>query len=203
MKISISFLLGLLCLTFALPNQAQDAPAAAEPGTISGTLTDSATGKPVALATVQLLHHNIDYGLNRTFSDASGRFILTNLPSGTYDLALIGRGYRSKTIVQITITATTPAYQTDTLRLSSAGHPWPEIKAEERTNLHSGISGVQLSQTVETFNSNDRGLAETEVPFLTLDSAGNLRLRQFSDVRLLSVPQLQPTQSLLLVPAPQ
>lgn len=64
------------------------APAAAQNGTVTGTVTDAATNAPIQSVQVYLL----DTGLG-TLSNQSGRFLILNVPAGSYTLRAERLGY--------------------------------------------------------------------------------------------------------------
>jgi len=62
-------------------------------GDISGSVADSMTGKPLPGGEVQITQHgNI---VATTTTDAFGRFIVHNLPAGSYDVGIKYLGYRA------------------------------------------------------------------------------------------------------------
>ena len=73
-------------------------------GRVLGSVTDSATGAPIAGADVSI----VDRPQLRTITDASGRFILANVPFGTQDLLVEMVGYASTTLRGIPVRSGTP-----------------------------------------------------------------------------------------------
>lgn len=69
-------------------------------GIVNGTVTDAATGAPIARAYVELSPVGRDYAIDAPFryvaphavTDAAGRFELTHLPQGTYVLTVYANG---------------------------------------------------------------------------------------------------------------
>ncbi|WP_431951452.1 Kelch repeat-containing protein [Actinacidiphila sp. bgisy167] len=97
-------------------------------GEISGTITDSATGKPVAGAAVS-------GGDVVVHSDASGAYILP-LPTGTYDINVEAFGYANATTADVTIAdgatltrdyalRTVPSRTISGRITDGSGHGWP------------------------------------------------------------------------------
>ncbi len=75
----------LFAVTTAVPLQAQTA-------TVTGRVTDQATGNPVTTATVALL------GINReTRTDANGSYRFTNVPIGPIQIQVVSVGYSQQT----------------------------------------------------------------------------------------------------------
>src|SRR5690606_30775969 len=69
-------------------------------GIVNGTVTDAATGAPIARAYVEVSPVGRDYAIDAPFryvaphavTDAAGRFELTHLPQGTYVLTVYANG---------------------------------------------------------------------------------------------------------------
>ena len=90
-------LCALLCLAPATPAWAQ---AAEELGRLSGRIVDEDTARPLSLAQISIA--NLNTG---TLSDVDGRWSMSALPPGTYDVVARLIGYAGKTITGVTITA--------------------------------------------------------------------------------------------------
>ncbi|WP_066836542.1 carboxypeptidase regulatory-like domain-containing protein [Rufibacter ruber] len=92
MKKRALFLLGLLCLCLCLPGSgaAQVTPQApatvAAPGTISGTLVDSLSGKPIEYATVALVAKGTSAAVGGTLTNTQGQFSFHKIALGQYTL---------------------------------------------------------------------------------------------------------------------
>ena len=91
-RLSLSFahvLAGLILLVpFSAP--AQTPPASAKPtGTISGKVTVNEKGTPDILVTAQALDRPLQQAAARAKSDAGGRFRLTGLPPGQYQITAL------------------------------------------------------------------------------------------------------------------
>ncbi len=91
-RLSLPFaraLAGLLLLV-PLSAQAQTAPAAAKPtATISGRVTLNEKGAPDVLVAAQLLDRPFQQPAARAKTDANGRYSLTGLPAGQYQITAI------------------------------------------------------------------------------------------------------------------
>jgi Carboxypeptidase regulatory-like domain/TonB-dependent Receptor Plug Domain len=76
------------------------AAGAATTGTISGTVTDAATKKPVAGATVTAAAPS---GRGSATTDAAGFYNVYNLPPDTYSVTIVKNGYRAIMVNGITV----------------------------------------------------------------------------------------------------
>jgi hypothetical protein len=88
----------VLCLCFCMGAQAQKPSAKTE---ISGTATDSLTGKPMRTASVSLLAERDSAYVTATITDGDGHFRIRNVSPGAYRLLVTFVGYRnaSRTVV--------------------------------------------------------------------------------------------------------
>jgi outer membrane receptor protein involved in Fe transport len=88
----------VLCVCFCMGAQAQKPSAKTE---ISGTATDSLTGKPMRTASVSLLAERDSAYVTATITDGDGHFRIRNVSAGTYRLLVTFVGYRnaSRTVV--------------------------------------------------------------------------------------------------------
>jgi outer membrane receptor protein involved in Fe transport len=88
----------VLCVCFCMGAQAQKPYAKTE---ISGTATDSLTGKPMRTASVSLLTERDSAYVTATITDGDGHFRIRNVSPGSYRLLVTFVGYRnaSRTVV--------------------------------------------------------------------------------------------------------
>ena len=70
-------------------------------GQLSGTVVDSATGKPISTVTVVLENNGTEVASDRTGAD--GRYELTSVPAGTYELKATLGGYTPTTMKGIVV----------------------------------------------------------------------------------------------------
>lgn len=122
------------------------APAAAQTGTISGTVTNAATLRP--LPGVQVHIPNTSLG---TLTDVSGRFTIANVPAGEVTVVADLIGYASETQ---TVTVTSGATATIDFTISERAIALGEIVvtgsagATEKRTLGNSIASVNASQVV-------------------------------------------------------
>ena len=72
-------------------------------GQLSGTVVDRATGKPISTVTVVLENNGTEVASDRTGTD--GRYEMTSIPAGTYELKATLGGYTSTTMKGIAVAA--------------------------------------------------------------------------------------------------
>lgn len=141
-------ILVLLVLFFSQAAMAQNT------GSISGTILDRNTQKPISGATVLVLPTTIG-----SSSDSGGRFRITGIPAGSYTLQLSVLGYADKNINNLVIT--TGNENNLTVELEPSGKELSEVlvkgkKASARaTSLESPLSIQRL--TTEEIKANPGG----------------------------------------------
>jgi ferric enterobactin receptor len=72
-------------------------------GRITGRVMDSSLNAPLEYATITLFSHGKDAPLNGTTADSSGRFILTNIHTGTFRIVIESLGYQALHLGSITV----------------------------------------------------------------------------------------------------
>ena len=77
-------------------------------GSISGTVLDSATNKPVEFATVALMEGASDKPVNGAVCDEKGKFEIKKIAPGNYRVVVSFIGYSTKSI-----SVTVPAHNND------------------------------------------------------------------------------------------
>ncbi|HEY3025772.1 MAG TPA: carboxypeptidase regulatory-like domain-containing protein, partial [Pyrinomonadaceae bacterium] len=122
------------------------------PGTLQGTVTDSATSGPISGATVIT-------GTNTTTTNASGFYQFTNLPAGTYDVTASAGGYNSSTATGVVVTSGGTTTQNFALTKASASGcltdtTQADFQAGSGTNvdLTSSPGDVKLAHTAASLD---------------------------------------------------
>jgi len=86
----------------ALPSVTSQEIALAPAVSAAGVVTDAATGLPISGAFVQVLDPATGNVLAATTADASGAYAVGNLPSGPFDVLVLGAAYQEKLIANVT-----------------------------------------------------------------------------------------------------
>ncbi|MFD2144000.1 carboxypeptidase-like regulatory domain-containing protein [Mucilaginibacter antarcticus] len=87
-------------------------------GKITGKVTDSLTKTPVDFATISVFKQGETVPFNGASADAKGNFSVTNIPAGTYRIAIDFLGYKRTTINRVTISASVTAAALGNILLS-------------------------------------------------------------------------------------
>ncbi|GAB2531401.1 TonB-dependent receptor [Rufibacter soli] len=186
MKTRFLFLIGLLCLFLFGPKVgwAQETPTATapaqtqNPGKITGTLTDSLTGKPIEFATVALLEAGTKKAVNGTVTNAQGQYAFTGVVPGEYTLSFSFIGYVTKVRPQVTVTAQKPEVAIGTVKLSNSATQLKEVTVQalrptitqEADKIVVSIEGTALAAGRTAYDV----LAKS--PGVFVDQDGNIQL---------------------------
>ena len=137
--------LALLLCAVAAGRRVEAAPrAAVSDGDVAGTVTDSATGKPLPGGEVRVLRGSSVIAAATT--DAFGRYVIHNLPAGDYTVEIRFLGYRPG-IRAVTVAAAEQATVGD-FRLA----PIPIIRTPAQTQL-ARCEGVAWSLNLRSTSS--------------------------------------------------
>ncbi len=153
-------------------------------GTITGSVLDSVTTKPVPYATVALMTGT--KLVTGTTTDGTGSFVLPTLPLGQYTLTITFVGYRTKTL-PITLTTDAPKLVLTSIKLAPEGKNLSEVTVTGQKALVED-KGDRLVYNAEKDISNAGGTAADvlrKVPMLSVDVSGNVQLRGSSNIKVL------------------
>ena len=156
-------------------------------GKIEGQLIDSLTNEAVGFATISISKAGSDVILNGVLSEENGKFKLTDVQNGKYDITISFLGYEDKVIKNVETTLKEPDYDLGM------------IKMAESSIILEGVEVVEKKALIENkvdkivFNAeNDASIAggdATEVlrkvPLLSVDLDGNVSLRGSQNVQIL------------------
>jgi len=110
-------------------------------GEISGTATDSSTGKAIVGARVSAVSPSQNV---RTTTDGQGRFTLLNLAPDTYAISIDVQGYQGTTLSGVTVQAD----QVQTLALTAA----PSIQTIGHTTSRAASDVIKPGQTADVYS---------------------------------------------------
>ncbi|MGM7702003.1 carboxypeptidase regulatory-like domain-containing protein [Pseudalkalibacillus sp. Hm43] len=113
------------------------------PGTLTGTVTDAASGNPIQNATVQVTN-GLGVTVATTMTDASGDYTVPRLAPGSYTVTFIAEGYGSQSIGAKIRSAETTTLNVELVKLVGA------ISGTVTDNSGNTLSGA----TVEIFLNN-------------------------------------------------
>jgi TonB-linked SusC/RagA family outer membrane protein len=168
------------------------APVAAQQGSVTGRVTDRASGQPLVAARVQVMGTSLITGTN-----ADGRYRLSNVPGGTASVRVVALGYAAITR-QVTVAAATPAvsdfalsvepYSLDEFIVTATG----EQSKREIGNAVSTVDVSELARTAPISNMGDllaaRAPGVTVLPGQITGAGSRVRIRGNSSISLSNNP---------------
>jgi outer membrane receptor protein involved in Fe transport len=151
---------------------------------ISGSVTDSTEGKPVANVSVTI--KNSTDSISGTSTNDSGLFVLQNLKPGSYTLLFSSVSFRSKT-ADVSLTVQKPSADLGSIQLMRDSNKLGDVTV---TALKALIEdkGDRLVYNAEKDISNAGGTAADvlrKVPSITVDLDGNVQMRGNSNIKVL------------------
>ena len=166
-----------LCLLFPLSLAAQE---------ITGMVVDDATKKPLQHVNVSLLRAADTTIVTGAVTDSKGRFLVSNVPSGTYRLRFSLMSYARRIFSPVRVEGT-GRVDVGTVRLSESPVDLEEVVVKgEKPLFVQGIDrkvyNVEQDITAATGSASD---LLRNVPSVEVDIDGNVTLRGSGDVSIL------------------
>lgn len=157
------------------------------PGKINGIIIDSVDHTPVEYATIALSHQNGTEIINGTTSDSVGRFILSKVPKGTYQIVINFLGYQKKVIDNIVINEKVSSVSLGTILLS------PKATTMEALTVTGEKSIIENKIDKMVYNAENDITSQTgvaidvlkKVPQVSVDVDGNVELQGNTNIRFL------------------
>ncbi|GAB3951179.1 outer membrane beta-barrel family protein [Spirosoma harenae] len=203
MKTNISLLTLLLIGSLLTTAQAQfpmgggSAQPKALPGTagdqspkgsakITGSVVDSTQAKAVEFASIALYNKATGKAVDGTVADEKGKFTLSKLVAGNYDVLVSFVGFRNKTISNITL-ANGQSLDLGTIKLPA------NVKTLEEVTVVGQAALIEEKVDRLVYNAEKDITAKggdatdilRKVPMLTVDLDGNVSLRGSQNIRVL------------------
>jgi outer membrane receptor for ferrienterochelin and colicin len=155
-------------------------------GSLTGTVTDAATGKPISYATVSVLDAS-GKAINGGACGDDGAFVLTGIPAGTYTVQATFLGYKDVTRPGIVVPAEGGAIALGGIKLAPSAQALKEVVVTGRKPLieervDRTIYNADVDKTTQGGDATD---VLKRVPLLSVDLDGNVSLRGSSNIRVL------------------
>ena len=157
------------------------------PGTISGSVIDSASGSPLEGAAVRITRLDRDSSRARgNYTDSKGDFSV-KVPYGTYKIEITYTGYKKATLTDIDVSESKAEVILNTVKLASGDISTEEINVEGQKPL------IEITPEKKIINveNNIITVGETvidmlkKVPLVQVDNNNNISLRGSANVKLL------------------
>ena len=156
-------------------------------GVINGTVMDKISQQPVQSVSVVLLTGKESTVVKATVTDKKGRFILSNIVPGTYNIRYSFTGYVIPGTQGLTITGTQTIIELGTIQIMSGATTLKEVvvtgkKSLLRTSIDRKV--YQVSQDLMSVSGTASDILKN-VPSVEVDIEGNVNLRGSGEVTIL------------------
>jgi outer membrane receptor protein involved in Fe transport len=155
-------------------------------GSLTGTVTDAATGKPISYATVAVLD-GAGKVINGGVCGDDGKFILPGIPAGTYTVQVTFLGYKNEERPGTVVPAAGGAVSLGSIKLAASAQALKEVVVTGRKQLiEERVDRTVYNADVDkTTAGGDATDVLKRVPLLSVDLDGNVSLRGSSNIRVL------------------
>ena len=166
-----------------------NSPAAKDAGNskITGVVLDAETQKPVEFATVALTPVDSEKPLDGTVCDDKGKFTITKVAAGTYNLVISFIGYETQTLKGISVPDKKDELNVGIVKLSTGAKVLNEVVVEgQKALIEERVDRtVYNAENDQTARGGDATDVLKRVPMLSVDLDGNVSMRGSQNVRVL------------------
>ena len=152
---------------------------------VIGVVLDAKSKQPVEFATVVIIQG--DKTIDGTTSDEKGKFVLNQIPAGTFKVLFSFIGYTAKTIESVTIGKKQRQLNMGDIYLEPDVQMLNEIVVEDQKDLiEDRIDRIVYNADKDITNNGGTAVDVLQkVPMLTVDLDGNIEMRGSSNIRVL------------------
>jgi outer membrane receptor protein involved in Fe transport len=160
---------------------------ASAPAKIIGVAVDAKTGEPVAYATAALYAPGGETNIAGAVADGDGKFFITGMDLGTYDLKLTFLGFETKTVSGIKVVSKTGDINIGKIEMSDEGLALEEVTVQgQRDLIEERVDRtVYKAENDKTTAGGDGTDVLRRVPMLSVDLDGNVSMRGSSNITVL------------------
>ena len=153
---------------------------------LTGIVTDSTTGKPVEFASIALINTQTKKPIDGTVADDKGKFTLSKLPQGDFQLLISFVGYRNKTVSSVKLDRKGDI-NLGAIKLAADVRTLKEVEVVGQASLvEEKVDRLVYNADKDiTAKGGDATDVMRKVPLLSVDLDGNVSLRGSSNVRVL------------------
>lgn len=157
-------------------------------GKISGVVVDKSSGTPMENATIQLFRMKDSSLVTGGASDATGNFVIENVPGGRYNVLVSYIGYNNINLKNIAITSKSPTVDLGTINLNQSS----EFTTEE-IEVTSEKPMMEMDFDKKVYNVQDNLVTQSgtatdvlkNIPSVSVDADGNVSVRGSSNIKIL------------------
>lgn len=155
-------------------------------GKITGTVKDEATGEPIEYATIALNNPDTNTPVDGTVCDEKGKFSITRIADGDYDLVISFIGFEPKSI-PVQISEENENIDVGVVTLAVKAEILDAVTVEgEKTLIEERVDRtIYNAENDATTRGGDATDVLKRVPMLSVDLDGNVSLRGNSNIRVL------------------
>jgi outer membrane receptor protein involved in Fe transport len=157
------------------------------PVKIVGIAKDQKTGDPVAYATAALYVSGTETSIGGGVADSDGKFFITGMNLGSYDLKLTFLGFETKTVIGINVESKTGEIDLGVVNMTDEGLALEEITVQgQRELIEERVDRtIYKAENDKTTAGGDGTDVLRRVPMLSVDLDGNVSMRGSSNITVL------------------
>ncbi|SFB21095.1 TonB-dependent receptor domain-containing protein [Algoriphagus aquimarinus] len=157
------------------------------PSKIIGIAKDVKTGEPVAYATAALYVAGSDTNVAGGVADGDGKFFITGMDPGSYDLKISFLGFETKTVKNIQVVSKTGDVNIGEIELTDEGLALEEVTVQgQRDLIEERVDRtIYKAENDKTTAGGDGTDVLRRVPMLSVDLDGNVSMRGSSNITVL------------------
>ncbi|PZX56510.1 TonB-dependent receptor domain-containing protein [Algoriphagus chordae] len=157
------------------------------PSKIVGVAKDVETGEAVPYATAALYAAGSDTNVAGAVADGDGKFIITGMDPGSYDLKISFLGYETKTVSGIQVVSKTGDVNIGEIEMSDEGLALEEVTVQgQRDLIEERVDRtIYKAENDKTTAGGDGTDVLRRVPMLSVDLDGNVSMRGSSNITVL------------------
>ncbi|SFT98003.1 Outer membrane receptor for ferrienterochelin and colicins [Algoriphagus locisalis] len=157
------------------------------PAKIIGVAKDASTGEPVGYATAALYAAGSETNVAGAVADGDGKFFITGMEPGTYDLKISFLGFETKTVSGIQVLSKTGDVNVGEIEISDEGLALEEVTVQgQRDLIEERVDRtIYKAENDKTTAGGDGTDVLRRVPMLSVDLDGNVSMRGSSNITVL------------------
>lgn len=156
-------------------------------GKIKGQVVDAETNQPVEFANIVLIDQKTEKTVDGAMCDMEGKFELTKVAEGTYNVSVTFIGYETKIIENVVIDGKKAEVELPAIKLSTGAKVLNEVVVEgQRELIEEKVDRtVYNAEQDATTRGGDASDVLKRVPMLSVDMDGNVSMRGNSNITVL------------------
>ncbi|QNF31559.1 TonB-dependent receptor [Adhaeribacter swui] len=152
---------------------------------ITGTVLDAANQQPVAFATITLNNPASGKPLDGALADDKGKFTISNIGSGTYQIVITFIGYETRTLNDVRVGGND--VNLGEIKINTSTQTLKEVTIEaQRAMIEEKVDRtVYNAENDQTNRGGDATDVLRKVPMLSVDLDGNVSMRGSQNIKVL------------------